>query len=189
MMSNSRTLHQQRVDEFMLKLRSFSSLAPLVDTPHIPIPSLILSRSKLILEEVFELLEVCGVGVYVNCVGGRICVDRETFKVILNRLPFDEELPEIAKELADCSVVITGTFSEFGISDDSILEETDNNNLGKFGVGGFLDANHKWNKPPDHPKPDIASLLKKQGWNPEVINYEPDEDALRVSCSNNGQKK
>lgn len=171
-LSKRKTTHQLRVEAFHRIMRLLGNMGELPEKPFIPAPSMLITRAKLILEEVLELFEACGVGL-------RLKVNEsdtrepnffsepltyKNFKLTTEKVPDIQDLPEIAKELADVSVVTTGTFIEFGICDEVILEEVDRNNLQKFSEGGYLDENRKWRKPINHPKPDLIKHLKNQGW-------------------------
>jgi predicted HAD superfamily Cof-like phosphohydrolase len=129
---------------------------------------MILAQGKLILEEVLELFEACGLVVVPSGTPDAAissnAVRRGSVELKLDPGAEPLDLPHIAKEIADVSVVNTGMFVEFGMSDLALLEEVDMNNLAKFGPGGFLGPDRKWQKPPKHPKPDLASVLKLQGW-------------------------
>lgn len=175
--SQRKTPHQLRVTAFMQRVREIMQLPALPSQPTVPDDRMILAQAKLVLEEFLELMEACGLELYHTYAGDRNegdGIDPKLVRYGLKRnsdLPRD--LPHIAKEMADLSVVLTGLFNEFGIADVPILEEVDANNLAKFGPGGYLDENRKWRKPPNHPKPDIRALLIDQGWvEPEVSREE-----------------
>lgn len=61
----------------------------------------------------------------------------------------------------DGSVVTIGTLSALGVPDQPFLELVDENNLAKFGPGGYRNEQGKWVKPPGHTPPDIAGLLAR----------------------------
>jgi predicted HAD superfamily Cof-like phosphohydrolase len=61
----------------------------------------------------------------------------------------------------DLSVVTIGTLSTLGVPDKPFLEEVDNNNLAKFGPGGYRNDYGKWVKPPGHKPPDISRILSE----------------------------
>lgn len=73
------------------------------------------------------------------------------------------DLVELADGCADVSVVTIGTLSAFGIRDGALLREVDENNLAKI-QGGHRDEHGKFIKPEGHKPPDVAGLLKAQGW-------------------------
>jgi predicted HAD superfamily Cof-like phosphohydrolase len=170
--------HQQRVELLMDGYRKLGGLDPLPSRPTVPDAKMIQAQARIILEEFMEAMEACGCEVYQYEADGRALVTRKDLDVhvkpgaVIN-------LPEVAKELADLSVVTTGMFAEFGIADVPVLEEVDANNLAKFGPGCYLDERRKLHKPPNHPKPDIKSILMQQGWGPETTD-EADNKVLPV---------
>jgi predicted HAD superfamily Cof-like phosphohydrolase len=148
----------------------------LPSAPTIPDPTILLSQCKLLFEETMELLEACGIQLTLTedstqraywC-DGEIKTEGSAFTLTVDEKKAKEvDLAHIAKEMADVSVVVTGLFAECGIADIPVLEEVDANNLRKFGPGGYLDEHRKWRKPPNHPKPDIKSILVDQGLSQE----------------------
>ena len=158
--------HYQRVEHFMQTVRAMMGGFPLPTSPVVPDPKMILSQCKLIWEEVLELFEACGIRLTVEQTDSYSEVFLQKDDVSLEIMePCDNaNLPKLAKELADVSVVLTGLMIEFGIADVPILEETDTANLRKFSPGGYLDENRKWRKPPGFKDADIRSLLIAQGW-------------------------
>lgn len=104
-------------------------------------------RAKLILEEAIETVVALGFTVDENC---NVC-DEDYFT---------PDLVQIADGCADLSVVTTGTLSVCGIPDEPLLRLVDENNLIKFGPGGYLRNDGKWIKPPTHRPPDIEAFLQ-----------------------------
>lgn len=151
-----KTEHQKRIEEFM-KLAGQSvpekPIMPDIDTRKL--------RAKLILEEALETIEGLGFDLDTNPSIGdsRYHFYSNGLKLVDNGNP---SLESIADGCADISVVTIGTLSACGISDKNILEMVDNNNLAKFGPGGYRRDDGKWVKPPDHRPPDIAGELEKQ---------------------------
>lgn len=176
--NGDKTAHQVLVEAMMRAIRVCGKSSPLPSAPGIPSGSMILRQAKLIMEEVLELMEACGVGVhlkhstYTDPSYLDRSLTRDDIYLTLDKPPTDASLPHIAKELADVQVVNTGMFSEFGISDSAILSEVNHNNLAKFSEGGYIDENGKWRKPPNHPSPDLEHVLRSQGWNPEKTDEE-----------------
>lgn len=150
----AKSYHQQRVEAFMKKAKQ-----DVPNTPTIPSEAVRILRAKLIWEEVMELIND-GLGVRpVPVAGGSKPgeVEFECFK------PADIVL--VADGCADISVVNTGCLSAFGISDMSILDEVDENNLAKFGEGHSWREDGKLIKPPNHQTPNFKKVLKEQGLN------------------------
>jgi len=163
--SKVRSPHQIRVRSFLRQAGH--------ETPDSPVMmennDLRLLYARLITEEYLETMDELGMGIYARGPG----------QLELHALEFVDSklvnLPDLAKELADLSVTTIGTMAAFGISDEAILRAVDDNNLEKFGPGGHRDpCTQKWVKPPGHPKPDIAAVLRAQGWQPtaELNGYE-----------------
>jgi predicted HAD superfamily Cof-like phosphohydrolase len=146
------TTHQSLVKEFMIKAGQNVS-----DKPTIPTREIRLLRARLIMEECLEAIEALGV----NIEDGEIPIvfDCMHFYVIND----DINLTEVAKELADISVVAeAGTGIACGIDMEPVIDAVDKNNLGKFGEGSYKDEFGKHCKPPNYPKPDIESIINEQ---------------------------
>ena len=151
--------HYDRVVEFHKKADATINTKP-------TIPSLEdrLLRAKLIMEESLETIEALGFAVWVD--------SNETNHTPLNMglVDFIEDgepnLIEIADGCADITVVTTGTLVTCGIKDLSLQAEVDNNNLAKFGPGGYRRDDGKWIKPPGHQPPDIERVFRSQRGDP-----------------------
>jgi predicted HAD superfamily Cof-like phosphohydrolase len=169
------SVHQNRVEQMMVKIRELSKKTPLRETPGLAPPEHVLKQCKLVFEECMELMEACGVSVRLKTerqgsayyAEGEAIVTRDDVKLTMDKPPTEDDLPHIAKEIADVSVVNTGMFVEFGLSDLMILEEVDVANLRKFGDGCYVDENGKLRKPPDFKDADIRHVLVQQGWQQE----------------------
>jgi predicted HAD superfamily Cof-like phosphohydrolase len=70
----------------------------------------------------------------------------------------------MADGLADTMVICAGGMAICGIADLPLLREVDDNNLLKLDTGYFDAERGKFIKAKNHPKPDIAKVLKAQGW-------------------------
>lgn len=174
-LTQPRSLHQRRIDELMLKAGQ-----ALPTTPTIPDEATRLLRAKLIMEEALETIDALGISV-----GARLCshepdtdlyeglvfenlsfmpqsILEETGRISPSSLTEEERLCLIADGCADLSVVTIGTLSACGIADIPILEAVDENNLQKFGPGGYRREDGKWVKPPGHKPPDLRSLIITQ---------------------------
>lgn len=137
---------------------------PVRDRPGWPAWPLIRLRTELILEEAFEFARAIFTG---HGVSGSAIADLHdktiehirNGKIILSEL----DLVAAADALADLDYVVEGARLTFGIGGDPIANEVHATNMLK--VGGPLDpATGKKLKPPGWKPPDIASLLRKQGW-------------------------
>lgn len=145
-----RSEHYQRIAKMM---QGFDQDTP--DSPTVADEKTRILRVRLIMEEALEFAAASGVFVQ---------IDGET-------LDFDElefvgtatpNLVEMADGLADLSVVTIGSLVAFGIADEPLLKEVDENNLLKIATGHKDPATGKFIKAPDHPLPNIAGVLDFQ---------------------------
>lgn len=189
-MPSERSLHQQRVDVFMVEARQFLPAIPTV--PDVTIRGL---RARLILEEALETVKALGFAARAKVFETKTEIELEPM--------FEPDLVEIADGCWDIKVVTTGTLSACGISDEKGQRLVDENNLAKFKhicprcgsenslkhqpmydgpddiargmircqdcgsdyLSGYRREDGKWVKSPHHKPPDIRALLIEQGWN------------------------
>lgn len=71
-----------------------------------------------------------------------------------------QDLPGVAKELADLLYVVYGTAVSYGMDMDPVFREVHRSNLSK--VGGYKRADGKWVKPPTYSPAQVAPLLAAQ---------------------------
>ena len=71
-----------------------------------------------------------------------------------------QDLPGVAKELADLLYVVYGTAVAYGVDMDPVFREVHRSNLSK--VGGYKREDGKWVKPPTYSPADVKSLLAVQ---------------------------
>lgn len=71
-----------------------------------------------------------------------------------------EELPAIAKELADLLYVVYGTAVSYGIDMGPVFREVHRSNMSK--IGGYKRDDGKWVKPPTYSPAAIEPILTKQ---------------------------
>jgi predicted HAD superfamily Cof-like phosphohydrolase len=71
-----------------------------------------------------------------------------------------EELPAIAKELADLLYVVYGTAVSYGIDMGPVFREVHRSNMSK--IGGYKRDDGKWVKPPTYSPAAIEPILAKQ---------------------------
>ena len=105
---------------------------PVGDRPFIPDEAIRQLRVRLIQEEFDELQEAMAA----------------------------QDLPAVAKELADLLYVVYGTAVSYGLDMDPIFREVHRSNLSK--VGGYKREDGKWVKPPTYSPADVTSLLASQ---------------------------
>lgn len=71
-----------------------------------------------------------------------------------------QDLPGVAKELADLLYVVYGTAVSYGVDMDPVFREVHRSNLSK--VGGYKREDGKWVKPPTYSPADVEPLLAVQ---------------------------
>lgn len=151
-MSILKSPHQQRIEAFMEK--AGQAIPP---KPVLPDGEIRKLRAKLILEEALETITALGFVVVWADSGA----DSGELIPALRPHGNPPDLVGIADGCADISVVTVGTLSACGIGDEDLMRVVDENNLAKFGPGGYRREDGKWVKPPDHKAPDITGLLGK----------------------------
>lgn len=158
-----RSAHQLAVDLFM---RLGRQRVPLKPTDQLTDEERIL-RAKLMVEEVLETCNALGVKVKFGH-GDRINAGDMTSPIAIHPHVFEIvgplDMVEAVDGCLDVRVVTTGTLSALGVSDESLQEEVDQNNLAKYGPGCTIRADGKVIKPPDHKPPDILGRLVAQGY-------------------------
>lgn len=155
------TAHQARIEKMMA---GYGQNVP--SEPALPDEATRVLRARLIMEETLETIQK-GLRVAIKHKftmgpGGGLPIgsfDDLGFRA----MPGPANLVEIADGCADISVVTIGTLSACGIADKDLLEVVDMNNLDKVNTGRE-DEHGKWIKHPDHQPPDIAAVLRDQGW-------------------------
>ena len=153
------SMHYKRVREFMIKAQQ-----KVRDTPEILTEEERLLRAKLIFEECMETINL-GLGVDI----GTMYNDPDEGPTYVEYSPHNQfiefsierpmDLIETIDGCADIKVVTTGTLVAMGVPDAPIQLEVDNNNLAKFGPGGYRDESGKWIKPPNHQPPNLQGVL------------------------------
>ena len=120
-------------------------------------------RARLIMEEALELCEALG------------CMIEVQGKAVFIRTFPEVNMVGIADGCADLSVVTIGTMSACGIADVSLLKAVDENNLEKLGDDpNIIDG--KLIKPKGHTPPDIMAVLEDQGYDPNPVVEEEEDD-------------
>lgn len=149
----ARSKHQLRIEQLMLRAGQELPISPSVVNLNRHL------RAKLIIEEALELIEL-GLGLQVQDSMGMPLRAEEILLVPKS----EPDIIEIIDGCADVSVVTIGTASAVGVDMTPILEIVDNNNLMKFGPGGYRRDDGKWIKPENHPcpKPLIQQEIERQ---------------------------
>lgn len=78
-------------------------------------------------------------------------------------------LDHVAHELADVVYVAYGTAAVYGIDLDAVIAEIHRANMSKLGPDGraTLRADGKVLKGDSYRMPDVAAVLREQGWSPD----------------------
>ena len=153
-MAESRSQHQQKVDQFMILAKQ-----ELPNYPMMPCEEVRKLRAKLIFEECLETIEALGFDVVTSLrpnLDGFVDVSMSHVHFKPNG---KEDLVEITDGCCDIKVVTTGTLSACGVPDEIVQNEVDDNNLAKFGPGHSWREDGKLIKPADHKPPRIAAIL------------------------------
>ena len=156
---------------------------PVAHTPAVPAKAQMQFRLKLIAEEFFELLAACEVWPHV--VVPHVVVDEAGAKdeseiyasdlvknAIENDVSGDVDLPELVDAMADLDYVVEGTRAVVGVLGEPIHSAVHAANMGKDPVYVASKDDHhrspdpkaKPTKSKDWSPPDVAALLRKQGW-------------------------
>ncbi|MCS6316424.1 MAG: hypothetical protein H8K05_01300 [Nitrospira sp.] len=83
-----------------------------------------------------------------------------------------QDLPGVAKELADLLYVVYGTAVSYGMDMDPVFREVHRSNLSK--VGGYKRADGKWVKPPTYSPAQVAPLLAAQSSGNSLVRSQVD---------------
>lgn len=147
--------HQKRVEELMHKARQ-----EVPSKPTVPDMRTRILRAKLILEEAIETVTALGVDVVFHAPENSKLNQLHGLSFYDNGKP---DLLEIADGCYDLRVVTTGTLSACGLDDEEGQLEVDNNNLMKFdNPKAYWREDGKFIKAPDHPKPNLKSIIENQ---------------------------
>ena len=90
----------------------------------------------------------------------RVKLIQEEFDELKEALASDD-LPSIAKEMADLLYVVYGTAVSYGIDMDPVFREVHRSNMSK--VGGYKREDGKWVKPATYSPAHIEPILAEQG--------------------------
>ena len=72
-----------------------------------------------------------------------------------------QDLPAMAKELADLLYVVYGTAVSLGIDMEPVFKEVHRSNMSK--VGGYKREDGKWVKPPTYSPANTLPIIEEQG--------------------------
>ena len=148
---------RKQVEEFMIAAKQ-----EVKDSPAVPDDKIVRLRAKLVMEEAFELLEALfdiqnggSLGFYTE--------KKEAITSLIEELPIDVDMVEVADACGDIDYVVEGARLAFGINGKPIADEVQRTNMAKFGPGSWVrESDGKQMKPPGWEPPDIAKLLEAQ---------------------------
>ena len=133
--------------------------------PRVPLDAAVRLRLKLVFEEAFELLDAC-----IDTDDSRLGSLRNANSIMRSSVtalidgPLHVDIVGVADAFADLAYVVEGGNLAYGIDSRAVLAEVHASNMSK--VGGHRGESGKWIKPPTYRPADVASVLKKQGWQP-----------------------
>jgi predicted HAD superfamily Cof-like phosphohydrolase len=133
--------------------------------PTIPPQKVLISRGKLIAEEVFELLRAMFPenGGYLS--NAEVTINQLWFDLEVGAIPpSTPDIVEVADGAGDLDYVVEGCRINFGFDGKPVGDEIHRTNMAKFGSGAWTDENGKTRKPLNWKPPDIEAELIKQGW-------------------------
>lgn len=133
---------------------------PVLDRPQVPSDERVRLRLRLIAEEFQELMHAC-----LDINDDSAFMMEKTLDMIVEECPVNVILPEAIDALGDLEYVIAGSACEFGTDMGPIFQAIHAANMRKD--GGGQDAQGKIQKPPGWVAPDVAGLLRAQGWEGE----------------------
>ena len=148
------TEHYDRVQRFMALAGQATPAAPTdmdADTREL--------RARLLLEEVFETIER-GLGVAVQNPETNKAISADNLQVTALYREYDPV--ELLDGCCDVNVITTGTLIAAGLTDAEPQRLVDENNLAKFGPGGYRRGDGKWIKAADHQPPDLSGEIRRQ---------------------------
>lgn len=125
-------------------------------SPAVPSDDIVRLRLRLVTEEFLELVEACSpeMAAHMGSVAWPALGGHE----------IRVDMVELADALGDLDYVVEGTRAAFGIHGKPIANAIHASNMAK--LGGSVDIHGKLRKPENWVAPDIAGLLREQGWKP-----------------------
>lgn len=133
---------------------------PVLEYPQVPPRERCTLRMALIAEEFFEVAEAMYAGN--PDVHWQLEVIRDSFTSIIEKYEPAPDVVALADGLCDLDYVVEGTRLEFGIDGAPVLAEAQKSNLSKTDAPRRSDG--KTLKGPNYTPPDIARVLREQGW-------------------------
>lgn len=139
---------------------------PSLEMLQIPNDDRVRLRLRLVMEEAFEFLVACLMkpdgSIQSIDMSDRIVWLRQSLAELINESKIEVDLPEAIDGLGDLDYVVEGTRLEFGVDGGSVADEIHRANMQKG--SGPVRADGKRLKPENFQPPDIATVLRRQGW-------------------------
>lgn len=133
---------------------------PTLETPQVPSDDRVRLRLRLVMEETLEFVTACLH--YDRAASDEVERIEEIFDRLITEGAIEVDLPEAVDALGDIDYVVEGTRLEFGVDGGPVAAEIHRANMQKG--SGPVRADGKRLKPPDFKPPDIAEVLRQQGW-------------------------
>ncbi len=132
----------------------------------VPADDVVRFHMRLIAEEFFEILiaTFCGNDAHPSVRSAIKSLDVGVQNIV-SSYPVRVDLPEWCDGTIDLDYVVEGARTAFGINTRPLWLAVQKANMAKAG-GPVRESDGKRLKPPGWQPPDIAGLLKEQGWNP-----------------------
>lgn len=159
---NTRVVMQAREVNIRNQVSAFHRVfnQPILEEPTVPPNDRVRHRLRLIAEEFFELLDACTSGWSAEP-WMRDDIEARVDKYLWTTT-IKVDIVEVVDALADLDYVVEGTRLEFGIRGMPVALEVHRSNMTK--VGGSVSPTGKIQKPEGWKPPDIAGVLRAQGW-------------------------
>ncbi len=127
------------------------------EVPCIPTPDEVRLRVRIVFEEATEFVEAC-----YPMLAAWASAARASLSAQMDAWPASPDIVKVADALGDIDYVVEGSRLYFGIKGAAVAAEIHRANMAK--VGGGKDAGGKCLKPANWSPPDIAGVLRRQGW-------------------------
>ena len=150
--------HVEDVTLFMLACKQHIG-----ETPGFPPEDVLKLRIRLIAEEFCELLAACGFAYDVGVAARSPMAAEYVYLFSKEEDRRQVDFPAAVDALTDLGYVIHGTSLAFGVNPQPIWEAVHAANMTN---AGSPIVNGKITKPEGFKPPDVAALLKEQGWEP-----------------------
>jgi predicted HAD superfamily Cof-like phosphohydrolase len=169
-MGGTMTTIRDHVMEFHKAFRQ-----PINTIPHVPSTEHVRLRLRLIKEEFIELFEACatanGWKRHDATKHNRAEIERASsiLSAVIARVEAsDVDLVELVDAMADLDYVVEGSRLECGVNGPAVADEVHRSNMAKLGPDGNPNYREdgKVIKPTGWTPPDIAGVLRAQGWRP-----------------------